>query len=209
MLAGRSAKRFESYRCKRTRVHVRRIVAMPEKKEKRIFQFELTLLGLLGVGVVCICIFLWMFFLGVWAGQTILLPSQPLNVVSSKDTPSGVGNGQVAFLGGESPSEEQTAASDSSGQENVEDDVETSFFSLQVGAFSSEERARGAANSWVAKGYEAFYQAPSDDGDIYWRTFVGKFNELSGANDEAEKFKDREQVKSFIALVPAAEMRKP
>lgn len=177
---------------------------MPVKKEKRIFQFELTILGLLGVGVVCFCIFLWMFFMGIWASQTILLPSQPSNVVNSNDISSGMSNGQVVIPGEGRPSD-----SDSSRQESVEDVAESSFFSLQVGAFSSEDRARGAANSWVDKGYEAFYQAPSDDGDTYWRTFVGKFNELSGANDEAEKFKDREQIKSFIALVPAAEMRKP
>lgn len=182
---------------------------MPVKKEKRIFQFELTMLGLLGVGVVCFCIFVWMFFLGIWAGQTILLPSQPSNVVNSNDISSGMSNGQVVIPGEGRPSEERPAVSDSSRQESVEDVAESSFFSLQVGAFSSEDRALRAASSWIAKGYEAFYQAPSDDGDTYWRTFVGKFNELSGANDEAEKFKDREQIKSFIALVPAAEMRKP
>ncbi len=37
-------------------------------------KFELTRSGVIGVGVVCFCIFLWMFLLGVWAGQTMLLP---------------------------------------------------------------------------------------------------------------------------------------
>lgn len=27
-----------------------------------------------GLVVVCFCLFLWMFLLGLWAGQTILLP---------------------------------------------------------------------------------------------------------------------------------------
>lgn len=39
------------------------------------FQFQLGWSGLLGVSVVTFCLFLWMFMLGVWAGQTILLPS--------------------------------------------------------------------------------------------------------------------------------------
>ncbi|BCO08430.1 hypothetical protein GF1_08060 [Desulfolithobacter dissulfuricans] len=38
------------------------------------FRFQLSLSGLLGIGVVCFCLFLWMFLLGIWAGQTILLP---------------------------------------------------------------------------------------------------------------------------------------
>jgi hypothetical protein len=42
-----------------------------KKKGKRI-KFELSVWGLFGIGVVCFCIFLWMFLLGIWAGQTIL-----------------------------------------------------------------------------------------------------------------------------------------
>jgi hypothetical protein len=44
------------------------------KKKKKI-KFELTLRGLLGIGAVLFCILLWMFLLGIWAGQTVLLPS--------------------------------------------------------------------------------------------------------------------------------------
>jgi hypothetical protein len=43
------------------------------KKKKKI-KFELTPGGLLGVGAVLFCVFLWLFLLGIWAGQTILLP---------------------------------------------------------------------------------------------------------------------------------------
>lgn len=47
-------------------------MALPKKKGFAI-KFDLSLGGLLGVGVVCFCIFLWMFLLGVWAGQTGLI----------------------------------------------------------------------------------------------------------------------------------------
>jgi H+/gluconate symporter-like permease len=40
------------------------------------FRFELGWRGMFGLVVVCFCLFLWMFLLGVWAGQTILLPSK-------------------------------------------------------------------------------------------------------------------------------------
>jgi fatty acid desaturase len=50
-------------------------VARSRKKKKKTIKFELTLRGLLGVGAVLFCIFLWVFLIGIWAGQTILLPA--------------------------------------------------------------------------------------------------------------------------------------
>ena len=49
----------------------------PRKKKKspKRFQFQLSFAGVAGVAVVMFCLFLWMFLLGIWAGQTILLPS--------------------------------------------------------------------------------------------------------------------------------------
>jgi len=49
-------------------------MARRKKKKQQRIKFEMSLWGVLGVGVVCFCIFLWMFLLGVWAGQTLLLP---------------------------------------------------------------------------------------------------------------------------------------
>ena len=50
-------------------------VARSRRKKKKKIKFEVTIGGLLGIGVVLFCIFLWMFLLGIWAGQTILLPA--------------------------------------------------------------------------------------------------------------------------------------
>jgi len=50
-------------------------VARSSAKKKKKIKFELTLSGLLGVGAILFCVFLWMFLLGIWAGQTILLPA--------------------------------------------------------------------------------------------------------------------------------------
>ena len=50
-------------------------VAAKKSRKKKKIKFELTLGGLLGVGAVLFCIFLWMFLFGLWAGQTILLPA--------------------------------------------------------------------------------------------------------------------------------------
>jgi hypothetical protein len=48
-----------------------------KKKTPKRFRFQLGLAGVAGIAVVAFCLFLWMFLLGIWAGQTILLPSAP------------------------------------------------------------------------------------------------------------------------------------
>ena len=54
---------------------------MATKRKKRpprkTYRFQLTLGGIAGIAVVCFCLFVWMFLLGIWAGQTILLPAAP------------------------------------------------------------------------------------------------------------------------------------
>ena len=46
-----------------------------KRKAPKRFRFQLSLVGVAGIAVVAFCLFLWMFLLGIWAGQTILLPS--------------------------------------------------------------------------------------------------------------------------------------
>ncbi|NTV15154.1 MAG: SPOR domain-containing protein [Desulfobulbaceae bacterium] len=53
-------------------------MAAPSKSKGYKIRFELSLAGLFGVGVVCFCIFLWMFLFGVWAGQTGLISGMSL-----------------------------------------------------------------------------------------------------------------------------------
>ncbi len=64
---------------------VRRKKRVKKKSPKR-FRFQLSLTGVAGVGIVSFCLFLWMFLLGIWAGQTILLPSATVSrsVVASQ-----------------------------------------------------------------------------------------------------------------------------
>lgn len=63
-------------------------MAAPRKKKKRKpkknYRFQLTLSGIIGIGVVSFCLFLWMFLLGIWAGQTILLPTARPKAAASK-----------------------------------------------------------------------------------------------------------------------------
>jgi hypothetical protein len=50
-------------------------MARKKSRKKKKIKFELTPGGLLGVGAVLFCILLWMFLLGIWAGQSVLLPA--------------------------------------------------------------------------------------------------------------------------------------
>lgn len=50
-------------------------MAGKEKKQVRKVRFELSWGGIVGITVVCFCIFLWMFLLGVWTGQSLLQPA--------------------------------------------------------------------------------------------------------------------------------------
>jgi hypothetical protein len=50
------------------------IVARSRTRKKKKIKFELSPRGMVGVGTVLFCLFLWMFLLGIWVGQSILLP---------------------------------------------------------------------------------------------------------------------------------------
>ncbi len=63
-------------------------MATRRKPQKKI-KFQLTRSGILGIGVVCFCIFLWMFLLGVWTGQSMVLPSiTPKQVATQRLLPN-------------------------------------------------------------------------------------------------------------------------
>jgi hypothetical protein len=50
-------------------------MATKRRKQVKKLKFELTRSAVVGIGVVSFCLFLWMFLIGVWAGQSLLLPS--------------------------------------------------------------------------------------------------------------------------------------
>ncbi len=65
----------------------------PRKRKKPVkkVKFQLTRSGIAGIGVVCFCIFLWMFLIGVWAGQSLLYPPVSADKVSLDIRNSGKG----------------------------------------------------------------------------------------------------------------------
>ena len=72
---------------------------MPARKKKRkpkkTYRFQLTVSGIIGIGVVSFCLFLWMFLLGIWAGQTILLPTDKPSIAQKNRTDKDTGGNNV------------------------------------------------------------------------------------------------------------------
>lgn len=49
-------------------------MAAVRKSQAKKLRFELTGSAVAGIAVIVFCLFLWMFLLGVWAGQSLLFP---------------------------------------------------------------------------------------------------------------------------------------
>lgn len=59
-------------------------MAVRRKKPVKKLKFELTKSAVAGVSVIAFCLFLWMFLLGVWAGQSLLMSSYDPGPVAVK-----------------------------------------------------------------------------------------------------------------------------
>jgi len=58
-------------------------MAATRRQVKKI-KFALTRPAIAGIGVICFCIFLWMFLLGVWASEFLLQTTAPTRVESKQ-----------------------------------------------------------------------------------------------------------------------------
>lgn len=184
-------------------------MAARSKRQRRFaVRFELGIGGLFGLMVVCLCIFLWLFLLGVWAGQTVLSPSS-----SSANAPwlhrfaSGLLPPTVQEIPGdhelaEPPVDEPAATRDVAVKEESAASA-TSCFSLQVGAFREQANAIEAVAEWKGKGYEAFSLAPGE-GSSLTRVFVGRFDDLAAANKLVAVLEEKEKLHAYITLIPVA-----
>ena len=178
------------------------MVARKGRKKKGI-SFEMSLGGLLGLAMVCFCVLLWMFFLGVWAGQTILLPTageEGATVRSEAKITPGKTEAQVAASTVAAPEVNKPPASPPA----KSGDAGPSFFSLQVESLTDADQASRAVLNWQAQGHKAFLLAPGGEHEPFWRVFVGRFASLTEANSQAAALEKAASVKVYITLLPAA-----
>lgn len=186
------------------------MVARSKRQRRFTVRFELGIGGLLGLTVVCLCIFLWLFLLGVWAGQTVLSPSSSASAPWLHRFATGLLPPASQEVTGDDeepePADmvpERAAGTSNSGVVKEEIGVsDASCFSLQVGAFREEANAKEAVAEWKGKGYEAFSLAPRE-GSSLTRVFVGRFDDLAAANKLVAVLEEKEKLRAYITLVPA------
>lgn len=186
------------------------------KKKGFLVKFELSLPGLLGLGVVCFCIFLWMYLLGIWSGQS-LFPSGQYRPAESAGTRPGM-VGAAAPEG--APAEKAVAAPLIAAEKKElqggqkkrlvsrqdgpapEPEEDPAFFAVQVGAFKDGELAGKEVVTWKNKGYNSFSRPPAGEDDKFTRVYVGRFDSLAAARDEAAAIGGKEEIKPFVVLIP-------
>jgi len=66
-------------------------MATRRKPQAKKLKFELTKSAIAGIAVIAFCLFLWMFLLGVWAGQSLLIPSYIKDELVLKDHAQKIG----------------------------------------------------------------------------------------------------------------------
>lgn len=181
-----------------------------DRKKGFSIRIELGIKGIIGLGIVCFCIFLWMFLLGIWAGQTILQPfPQGSEAVMAKQDVQAI---IPESLSSEQVPEVPPPLIDSSEPPPVQDVpppkepdfAEQVFFTLQVGAFREKAHAEKSVRSWREKGYDAFLLPPEEGNDSFTRVYIGKFAEVGDANAKAEELEKKQKVKALNALLPAS-----
>jgi cell division septation protein DedD len=191
---------------------------MAREKRKKGFsiKFDLSPAGLLGVGVVFFCIFLWMFLLGIWSGQTVLT-SGKYEMSETNKTPARIE--QVETLKPEKVKEKAVPAPVAKKEKKQEEvkqvktdkakptpeevEEDPSYFAVQVAAFKDKALAVKAVKSWQGKGYESFSREPEGSDDKFTRVYVGRFDSMDAAKKQAATLEKKEKIKPFIVLVPA------
>ncbi|MFZ5758439.1 MAG: SPOR domain-containing protein [Thermodesulfobacteriota bacterium] len=187
------------------------MAAARRQKKRFAFRFELGIGGMLGLGVVCCCIFLWMFLLGVWSGQTILLPAAPGKGAAmltgmaaglwEKSRSLRESGGRAVDLPATAPTAAVGDTLPSTVATTSSSPAEASFFSLQVGSFRDKKKAQREVLAWQAKGRDAFSLPPEEGTDVY-RVFIGRFERLADANQLAAGLEKEEEVRVYITLLP-------
>jgi len=200
-------------------------MAVTSRRKKFSLKFELSPAGLLGVGVVCFCIFLWMFLLGVWAGQTVLVSgsfrmdspdtgktkNRP-DVIPEKgkvELPAPAVRIKPAVETAAPPSNIVKPESSPPAQAALAGEDDSSYFAVQIGAYREARHAEETMKEWRAKGYEPFSRPPEGPDDQYTRVYVGRFAEVAEARKEAEVLARKENIKPFIATIPAGSGNNP
>ena len=84
------------------------------------------------------------------------------------------------------------------GNSYVQDSFEFPQYTIQVGAYKTEENARQMVNRLLKKGYEAHIKSELKQDTPLFKVLVEKFNNKDKAYDLANKLINKENLPSFI-----------
>ncbi len=205
-----------------------------KKKKKKVtfFRFQLSWPGIAGVAVVCFCLFLWMFLIGIWAGQTILLPpgNKKVTVVEDESkirvekkrqevrraqkisTAPQIKQDRVKATvqkkTNESKEKKQpertTAPVRKIKQEKRE---KKQYYTLQIGAYRDVSLARKEAAYWRNKKAKVYLMPALKGKDALVRVCIGKFERQADAGAYVKKLVMPDKTKPYITHFPASMFR--
>ena len=213
----------------------RRPAKKTRKKKAATFRIELGWPGIAGIGVVIFCLFLWMFLIGIWAGQTILLPpgkqkstSSTVATITDKakvrvqkeqvqhqpEPPQPPRERAVDIIRPRAVKKRmgQRVGSAQKGQNQAllpkpgKEKVKH-YFTIQVGAYRDGALARRTAAD-LKKKYGKVFLIPALEGnDALLRVCVGKFETQEEAVAQARKISLPQGKKPFVTHFPATRFR--
>ena len=76
-------------------------------------------------------------------------------------------------------------------------------YTVQVGAYKTEEKAKQMADNLLEKGYQAHIKSYIKNGSPLFKVHVNKFRSKKEARDLAEKFSSKENIPSFVTASSA------
>ena len=186
------------------------------------FRFELSFLGMIFVFLLLVCLFLWMFILGVWFGQRLvgkgaspvaektLKKKIPEEVPAEEVTPPPItlpGNLTASREGVSSFLEKKTSPevkalsevkpSSSPSPKVVSEKKETAYYVLQVASFRDRTEAERYARAFRERGYAAEVVSVELPGKGTWhRVYVGRFKSQAEAQKAYRELKARKLIKT-------------
>lgn len=190
------------------------------------FRFELGLLGMVFVFLLLVCLFLWMFVLGVWFGQRLVgkgpspvaektlkekvpeeVPAEevgpppvalPGNLTASPQGPPEIPQKAATVKGTppEAPSSPPPPSSPSP-KKTTAKPASGEYYVLQVASFRDRAEAERYARAFRDRGYAAEVVSVTLPGKGQWhRVYVGRFESRAEAEKAYKELRARKLVKT-------------
>ncbi len=186
---------------------------MTTKKKSKRFKFELSIPGFIFVTGLLICLFLWMFILGFWLGQKIVISKtkkisspiskEALQVKNKKRLtppliPEEVKVSQVVSESKTSLNKPLKEIKPSTKKEKPKTSDLVKFYSIQVASFRSPKEAERYVRMLRDKGYEAFVKKVElPKKGLWYRVYVGRFKTFEKAKNFGLTLQKKEKIKTF------------